>query len=150
MNLEKDTERWKRVQTHGGIGIPNLVLKLGQFLHTGCHCTMCKSRDVMLFMMACNIIGVSDRAKAVHYQRTLGALVRHKHDKGWKSNSVQFRISRSDLLSTPCHVHNNEFSVWRRCAVCCDPVVPLGGLVLKLMKKSLTKIHCHQFIVWTR
>ena len=72
LNLEKDKERWKRAQTHGGIGIPNLVLKLGQFLHTGCHCSMCKLRDVMLFMMACNIIGVSDRAKAVHYQRTLG------------------------------------------------------------------------------
>ena len=52
-----------------------------------------------------------------------GALVRHDHDDSWKFNVVQFGISRADRLSTPCHLHNNAFSVWRRCAACCDSAV---------------------------
>ena len=46
--------------------------------------------------------------------------MRHDHDESWKSNCVQSGISRADRLSTPCHLHNNAFSVWRRCAACCD------------------------------
>ena len=46
--------------------------------------------------------------------------MRHDHDDSWKSNLVQSGISRADRLSHPCHLHNNAFSVWRRCAASCD------------------------------
>ena len=52
--------------------------------------------------------------------RTARALMRHDHDDSWKSDFVQSGISRVDRLSTPCHLHNNACSVWRRCAACCD------------------------------
>ena len=71
LELEKETQGRREAQAPGYIGIAELVIKLGQFLHTGCYCMSCKSREVMLFGLASNIIGVWDRSKAELYQRML-------------------------------------------------------------------------------
>ena len=63
LDLEHDTQGRREAQAPGHIGI--VIMKLGQFLRTGCHCMSCKSREVLLFMMASNMFGVWDRSKVI-------------------------------------------------------------------------------------